>query len=119
VNIKNVSSKGKLTKGIEKMKQQKENKENETRAKEEASNWKNEEKAKQIIELFESGVHLREIRDSVFPNWSAGMTRDDKYRRKSTIDHIILKVLDCEDWDEYSRKQTKLREGRKRQKKKQ
>jgi hypothetical protein len=113
-----LQAKKELTKGSEKMKQTIV-REHDARAKEEASNWKDEEKAKQIIKLFESGVHLSGIRDSVFPNWSADMTKGEKYYRKTTIDYIVLKVLDCEDWDEYSRKQTKLREGRKRQKLKQ
>ncbi|MDF1540166.1 MAG: hypothetical protein P1Q69_14830 [Candidatus Thorarchaeota archaeon] len=93
--------------------------EGDARAKEEASKWKNEEKAAQIIKLFESGVHLSGIRDSVFPNWTLDMTKDEKYYRKTTIDYIVLKVLECEDWDEYSRKQTKLRNLRKKKKMKQ
>lgn len=92
------------------------NKENEAHAKEEASNWKDEEKAKQIIELFESGYHLAEIRNSVFPNWGQGLKKDDKLFRKHTIDYIVLRALECEDWDEYARKQTKLRNQRKKQK---
>lgn len=93
--------------------------ENEACAKEEASNWNDEEKAKQIIELFESGMKLREIRDSVFLKWSADMPKHDIYYRKSTIDHIILRVLDCEDWDDYTRKQRNQRARRKYQKLKQ
>jgi hypothetical protein len=87
----------------------------EARAKEEASRWDNEHEAKQIRESFEHGLKLREIRDAVFPNWSAGLTGDDQYFRKYTIDHVVLKALDCDDWDDYSRKQTKLRVQRKRQ----
>jgi hypothetical protein len=84
-------------------------------AKEAASRWDNDDQARQILEHFESGLKLREIRDAVFPNWSAELTGDDKYFRKYTIDHIVLKALDCEDWDDYSRKQTRLRVLRKRQ----
>ena len=93
--------------------------ENEACAKEEASYWNDEEKAKQIIELFESGMKLREIRDSVFLKWSADIPKHDIYYRKSTIDHIILRVLDCEDWDDYTRKQRNQRARRKYQKLKQ
>jgi hypothetical protein len=84
-------------------------------ATEEASRWENEKEAQQIVEYFESGLKLREIRDAVFPDWSAELTGDDMYFRKYTIDHIVLKALDCEDWADYSRKQTRLRVLRKRQ----
>ncbi|MFH0816459.1 MAG: hypothetical protein V1934_06560 [Methanobacteriota archaeon] len=98
------------------MKESKGNAGIKARAKEEASKWKNDEKARKITELFESGYHLRDIRDSVFQNWGTGLKKDDKFFRKYTIDYIVLKVLDCADWEEYSRKQTKLREVRKKRK---
>jgi len=79
------------------------------RAKEEASKWEDAEKAKHIIELFETGYHLRDIRDAVFPNWGEGLKMDEKLFRKHIIDYIVLKVLECENWEEYGRKQTRLR----------
>ena len=90
------------------------NPEVKARAREEASRWKDGKKAKQIIGLFEAGMHLWEIRDAVFPDWGAGLKKDDKYYRKSTIDCIVLKVLECGDWEAYARKQTKLRDLRKK-----
>ena len=84
-------------------------------AKEDASRWEDEDEATQIREHFENGLKLREIRDAVFPNWSAELTGDDMYLRKYTIDHIVLKALGCADWDDYSRQQTKLRVRRKQQ----
>ena len=97
------------------MKESMGNLEIKARAKVEAARWKDEKKAKQITKLFETGMHLRDIRDAVFPNWSTELKKDDKYFQKATIDHIVLKVLECEDWEDYSRKQTKLRERRKKQ----
>lgn len=96
------------------MKQDNRNPEIKAQAKEAASKWKDGEKEKQILQLFESGYHLRDIRDMVFPDWGANLNRDDKYLRKLTLDYIVLGVLDCEDWDEYTRKQTKLRNQRKK-----
>jgi len=92
--------------------------ENEARAKEEASSWMDDEKAQQIVKLFESGVLLAGIRNTVFPKWSADKPQFEKYYNKIKIDQIILKVLECEDWDEYARKQTKHRARRKKEKQK-
>ncbi len=74
---------------------------------EEAEKWHDEEKESMIKELFNKGARLQQIRWTVFGSLLSGpdLRRYDIRHQESIVNHIILIVLDCKDWDDYKRKQ--------------
>lgn len=86
---------------------------------EKVANWEDLEKRERILELFNSLSNLGQIRSEVFPEWFEGRKSREAYRfYRALANHIILRVLDCETWDDYHRKRRNLRARRRYRKRK-
>jgi hypothetical protein len=85
---------------------------------EKVANWEDQEKKEKILELFISLEKLGKIRHKVFPEWLQGRTSEAHRYYKTLADRIILRVLECKDWDDYNRKRRNLHARRRYQKRK-
>jgi len=74
-------------------------------AKREAQKFENAEILNQINEIFSTELpKLDKIRRIIFPDlYEVKRDRVERLYRKKVIDFIILKALQCDDWDEYNR----------------
>ena len=84
-------------------------KQNRSKAENQANEWNDEAKSQRILELFKIGAKLNEIRMGVFSDWFSDKPKHEYYHNKIVADCIILRVLECKDWDDYNRKRRQMR----------
>ena len=82
------------------------------------ADWNDQEKKEKILELFNSLEKLGKIRTEVFPKWFEGKSGEAQEYYRTLADRIILRVLECKDWDDYHRKRRNLHARQRYQKKK-